>query len=436
MKLWQDLLGILQLREVSGNDQSEETKKVANEPSNQAIPSAALTDAILQSRGTLDQFVAAFKERRRAQTDFMVVVLEPNGDCCVPIGILVDDVRDGVFSGRRVANALTAAPGADIARQQSDVIDWRYIDTFEMAGGHVYRELYRRPELDRLIRFTIRDEQPFVIERVGEKEEIDAQTLQVFRDIANGRLDRLQELPASAFAPPGIKTPMPKRPGGAGQRAYIYSVTIQEYAVMYGDRRIIDFLFEQAALVDNPKEGLPPVVAGSSEGNVETTRRLLELRFQIHSALHEAAIYDHPQVVRLLLEHGADCNARDDANETPLMCAQSVEVAKALIEAGADINAIDDKGIDPMSCLDSHFFMGHKGIVRLLVEHGARSAGELPDIVQRDGATVIKEMAESGNPDAVEAEKLLEISNSVDFGCVLPVRSIPKDAVSGILEVK
>ena len=46
-----------------------------------------------------------------------------------------------------------------------------------------------------------------------------------------------------------------------------------------------------------------------------------------------------------LVEAGADVDARDNANKTPLHKAAqhnpSVEVAKALVGAGADVNAVD-----------------------------------------------------------------------------------------------
>lgn len=50
------------------------------------------------------------------------------------------------------------------------------------------------------------------------------------------------------------------------------------------------------------------------------------------------------EVARVLLEHGADVTARDDAHSMPLhliSSARSPEVARLLIEHGADVNALD-----------------------------------------------------------------------------------------------
>ena len=71
--------------------------------------------------------------------------------------------------------------------------------------------------------------------------------------------------------------------------------------------------------------------------------------FASRTALHVVSDWpgyfpNGPQTVRILIEAGADPNARSPGDETPLHWAASsddVEVAKALIDAGADIEAPD-----------------------------------------------------------------------------------------------
>jgi ankyrin repeat protein len=58
--------------------------------------------------------------------------------------------------------------------------------------------------------------------------------------------------------------------------------------------------------------------------------------------LHGATYLNRPEVVRLLLERGADPNARDNAGLTALHLAAGngwVECARALLEGGTDANA-------------------------------------------------------------------------------------------------
>jgi ankyrin repeat protein len=52
--------------------------------------------------------------------------------------------------------------------------------------------------------------------------------------------------------------------------------------------------------------------------------------------------------MKMLIEAGADVNARDNTGETPLMYVVDAEAAKELVEAGANINARDNDGQTPL----------------------------------------------------------------------------------------
>jgi ankyrin repeat protein len=77
-----------------------------------------------------------------------------------------------------------------------------------------------------------------------------------------------------------------------------------------------------------------------------------------------------PQIVRLLVEAGADPNAHQPGEETPLHWAASSDdwrVAAALIGAGADINAPDGSIGTP---LENAVGYGCWDVARLLVARG------------------------------------------------------------------
>lgn len=67
--------------------------------------------------------------------------------------------------------------------------------------------------------------------------------------------------------------------------------------------------------------------------------------------LHFAAGYNHPEVVKLLLEKGADIEAKDKGHLVPLHNACSYghyEVAELLIKYGANVNAVDLWNFSPL----------------------------------------------------------------------------------------
>jgi ankyrin repeat protein len=94
----------------------------------------------------------------------------------------------------------------------------------------------------------------------------------------------------------------------------------------------------------------PTIFAAIALGRADLVRGLLAdtpalvaarmSRFEDHrTPLHFAVLKDRPEMVRLLLEAGADPSVRDDRDRTPLGCATSRtgrEVTTLLVAAGAD----------------------------------------------------------------------------------------------------
>ena len=84
--------------------------------------------------------------------------------------------------------------------------------------------------------------------------------------------------------------------------------------------------------------------------------------------LHLAAYGDNMELAKLLIDSGADLEAKNENGETPLHLAawgDNIEIAKFLIDSGADVNAKTNYGFTPL-----HRAYSQK-MKALLREHGA-----------------------------------------------------------------
>jgi ankyrin repeat protein len=108
----------------------------------------------------------------------------------------------------------------------------------------------------------------------------------------------------------------------------------------------------------------------SKEGCIEVVRLLLENGADIHVqkdySLRLASFYGHVEVVRLLLESGADVHADDDYALRLASFYGHVEVVRLLLASGANVHAKDDCALRWASD------KGHIEVVDLLVSYGAK----------------------------------------------------------------
>jgi cyclase len=88
--------------------------------------------------------------------------------------------------------------------------------------------------------------------------------------------------------------------------------------------------------------------------------------------LHWASRGIHLDILKFLVEHGAEINARDDGNVTPLHSLSFRGDEKAmelLIRKGADIEAKDESGLVPLIYAA---YAGHEAAAAMLIKHGAK----------------------------------------------------------------
>lgn len=105
-----------------------------------------------------------------------------------------------------------------------------------------------------------------------------------------------------------------------------------------------------------PSRLLIPGIAGSDSVGLETP-------------LHMAVRSGSEKIVRVLLEHGADCGARDAESMTPLARAiieNHENVADMLLSHGAQISAVDDHERSALHLAVMHH---RERLLRVLVKH-------------------------------------------------------------------
>ena len=113
------------------------------------------------------------------------------------------------------------------------------------------------------------------------------------------------------------------------------------------------------------------------DGDGELVRAWSEDGF---TPLHLAAFFDRGKAVRLLLDRGADVGAvaRNPMRVQPLhsaVAARSMEVVAALLVAGADPNARQEGDFTPLMAAEQH---EDEDMVRLLMDHGGEESAEAP----------------------------------------------------------
>jgi uncharacterized protein len=179
-------------------------------------------------------------------------------------------------------------------------------------------------------------------------------------------LNRMAEVEAMIQADPSIVTSRVRPMGGARPG---WEPTLLGVAVRFGHRELASFLIKHGAPLDSI-EGLGGTL------------------------LHQAAIGGDPYLIRLLVDHGLDTNARDDHQDTPLHDAWNAPAVatEALIEAGANVNAVGITGNTALHIAVAH---GRVEIANLLM-----AAGADPELANARGETAI-ELARSTNFSAM-----------------------------------
>lgn len=144
--------------------------------------------------------------------------------------------------------------------------------------------------------------------------------------------------------------------------------------------------------------GMPPVVHGKQ-------------------AIWTAIEFKHPEVVRTLIEAGANVNEPGSYGQTMVMLAadhKNLEILQLLIEAGADVNRANEYKIAPLA---SAAEQGSKEVVALLLKSGAKvnarntyGGTALQVAVLRGYIDIVKMLIDAGADVARDRAELIEIA--------------------------
>ena len=168
------------------------------------------------------------------------------------------------------------------------------------------------------------------------------------------------------------------------------------YAAQFNKPKSVRFLLENGANYNlTSKDGSMPLTLAMQEGNEEIVEMLLEKGAKANLKLLDPAGYDfltvladrgHVKMVELAIKMGADVNEQNvPTKRTALMIAilsGEEEVVKVLLENGADPNIVDKNLYSPLMVAALN---GNYEQVKLLLEHGAKK-----DLKNSDGRTAIE----------------------------------------------
>jgi ankyrin repeat protein len=162
-------------------------------------------------------------------------------------------------------------------------------------------------------------------------------------------------------------------------------------ASYYGNYTIAKYLIDKGADVNirsAPGENETPLTLAARGGHMRICALLVAEGADInatehsvgYSALHEAVDKGNINLIKLLISKGADVDLPARYGETPLHLIvnptlplpkseePALEMMKVLIDAGADLNAVDHGGMTPLMWASYH---DRLGIAEYLFEHGA-----------------------------------------------------------------
>jgi ankyrin repeat protein len=179
---------------------------------------------------------------------------------------------------------------------------------------------------------------------------------------------------------------------GLGQAAPSLEEQLR-HAALHGDLEQVKTVLKKGKINTCDENGSTTLITATLVGNTEIVKLLLENGANVNAKnMYDETVLSHASqdVLALLLDNGADFNAKNIHGQTvlPEMARnKDIDAMRVLINKGADVNAKTNDGWTALMWGVSH---GHPGMVKLLLDHGAD-----PNIRTSGGKTLLMEAVAS-----------------------------------------
>jgi ankyrin repeat protein len=121
------------------------------------------------------------------------------------------------------------------------------------------------------------------------------------------------------------------------------------------------------SIIDGDIEGVKELFSGHIIPDIETKDK-----DHSNTPLITAAMYDNAYIAKMLIDNGANINAKNGGGWTPLITAAAydrVDIAQLLIDNGADVNAKSNSGLTPLMTASTR--NNRIDTVKMLIDAGA-----------------------------------------------------------------
>lgn len=152
------------------------------------------------------------------------------------------------------------------------------------------------------------------------------------------------------------------------------------------------------AIRDNPEMVIPLLKAGADPKQAYSTERITPLQLAIGQ--------NRMEIAKFLLDAGAEVNAKDANDLSPLHWAQTPEIVDFLVSKGAEPNAKTSAGLTPLDVIAERYD-SQKPVIEALLKHGATVEDPIA-LLRRsspDNLDAVRELIvypRAFNPDAIQ----------------------------------